>query len=181
MSEKRISYRYAKAIFSTAVSENLEDDVYRDFQTIEKIISSIPELLSLSKKPIIQPLRKKKLYKEILSDKISSITLNFVLFLADKGRDSLILSIAEQYFALYYNKKGILPVEIFLATEIDDNLKSRFIEKLEANTGKKILPKFVVDRTLKGGFKVKIEDWVFDATLKNRLNILFEELITGKM
>jgi len=179
MAEQKVSYRYAKAILDLAKSEGQEDRVYEDFRLVNLILKYVPELMSIAKKPLISPLKKKKLYNEIFFEKISQLTLNFVLFLVDKGRDYLIPSIINQYESLYFELKNILPVEIFIARDFDDDLKNKLVKKLEETTAKKVVPKFVIDPNIIGGFKIKIEDWVFDTTLRNKLDSLYHELVSN--
>jgi len=179
MAEQKVSYRYAKAILDTAKSEGQEERVYEDFRLVNLILKYVPELMSIAKKPLISSLRKKKLYNEIFSEKVSQLTLNFFLFLVDKDRDYLIPSIIKQYERLYFELKNILPVEIFLARDFDDELKNKLVKKLEETTGKKVIPRFIIDPKIIGGFKIKIEDWVFDTTLKNKLDSLYQELVSN--
>ncbi len=179
MAEQKVSYRYAKAILDAAKNEGLEDAVFNDFRIVNLILKYVPELMSIAKKPLISPLRKKKIYRELFTERISTLTLNFILFLVDKARDFMIPDIISQYERLFYEMKNILPVEIFVAHELDEGLKEKFVKKLEETTGKKVVPKFIVDPKIIGGFKIKIEDWVFDTTLKNKLELLYQNLVSN--
>lgn len=180
MFEERISYRYAKAILDTAQESNLEDILFRDFQFVNKVFST-PELICMARKPIVPLLKKKHIYKEIFLNKISDLALSSILFLTDKGRDYLIRSIIAEYQKLYYINKGFLPVEIFFAVEVSNEIKSRIISKIEENYGKKIVPQITINPNIIGGFILKIDDWVYDASLKNKINTLYEELTKEKI
>ncbi len=179
MAEQKVSYRYAKALLDTAVQHNLTEQIFEDFKNIAKIFSILPELNSLARKPIIAPQKKKKLYQEIFSYRVSELAMSFILFLVDKSRDDLILDIIKQYENLYYKLKDYLPVEIFVAIDIGENSKNKIVEKIAKNMGKKIVPKFIINPRIKGGFIVKIEDWVYDASLRNKLDALYEQLLAG--
>ncbi|MCX7909061.1 MAG: ATP synthase F1 subunit delta [Ignavibacteria bacterium] len=179
MAEQRVSYRYAKALFETSCEEKCEEVVYNDFMIISKILTFVPELVSIARKPLVSPFRKKRLYQEVFSEKISETTLKFILFLVDKERDYLLKDIIAQYQKLYFAYKNLLPVEIYFPRDFEDSLKHKIIHKLEEITGKKVIPKFIIDPKILGGFKVKIEDWVFDATLKNKLLSLYKELVSN--
>ncbi|MGB9770421.1 MAG: ATP synthase F1 subunit delta [Candidatus Kapaibacteriota bacterium] len=178
MPEQRVSYRYAKAIFETAIAEKIEEKVYNDFLVILQILKFIPELMSIARKPFSTPFRMKKLYREVFGDKILPQTMNFILFLVDKNRDYLLKDIILQFQKLYFAYKNYLPVEIYLPKDFDEQIKSKIVSKLEENSGKKIIPKFIIDPKIIAGFKIKIDDWVFDATLRNKLDSLQKELIS---
>lgn len=179
MAEQRVSYRYAKALFESVVEQQIEERVYNDLLIILQILKLVPELRNIAKKPLISPIRKKKLYQEVFSDKVTQPTLNFIIFLVDKDRDYLLRDIILQFQKLYFEYKGYLPVEIYLPKEFDENIKQSIIDKIAKNTGKKIIPKFIIDPSIIGGFKIKIDDWVYDASLRNKLNALHQELISS--
>lgn len=178
MAEQKVSYRYAKAVFETAIADNLIDQMYNDFIFVLKILSSVPELMSIAKKPLISSLRKKKLFREIFANSISEPTLNFILFLVDKNRDYLLKDIILQFQRLYYSFKNYLPVEIYLPRDFEDGIKNKIVNRIELNTGMRVVPKFIIDPKIIGGFKIKIEDWVYDVTLKNKIDSLFKELVS---
>ncbi|MGQ9819599.1 MAG: ATP synthase F1 subunit delta [Candidatus Kapaibacteriales bacterium] len=175
MFEERISYRYAKAILETAIESNLEDILFKDFQYVDKVFST-SQLISMARKPIVPISKKKLIYKEIFTNKISDLSLASILFLTDKGRDHLVRSIITQYNKLYYINKGFLPVEIFFAVEVSEDIQNQIIKKIEENTNKKIVPKIIINPNIIGGFILKIDDWVYDASLKNKMNALYNEL-----
>lgn len=176
MFEERVAYRYAKAIFDTAVQAKVEEQLFQDFQFVDKVFASTPELTSMARKPIISSLKKKRIYESIFKGKISDLALSSLFFLVDKSRDYLIRSIIAQYQKLYYYIKGYLPIEIYFAVEISQDLRTKIIEKIEENTGKKIVPKIIINPKILGGFILKINDWVFDTSLQNKLKILYEDL-----
>lgn len=71
---------------------------------------------------------------------------------------------------------NILPVTITTANALENNLSLIITNKLTEWTGKTIIPDYQVDKSIKGGIKVRIEDWVFDASLKTKLQSLYREL-----
>lgn len=180
MTEKRVSIRYARAVFQTALQANLAEVVYHDFLMIDGIFDESRELRSMSASPVFQNWRKKKIYQEVFGDgKVSKITLDFLILLIDKRRAALIPSIIVQYIYLYNIQNNRLPVEIMSARELPENVKQRVVNKLADLTKKTILPTYKIDASLKGGLSVKIDDWVYDASIKNQLANLYRELCEG--
>lgn len=176
MFEEKVSFRYAKAIFEIALEAKIEDILFKDLQFVHKVFTNSPELLSMARKPIVAISKKKRIYEEIFQTKVSSLTLNSLLFLVDKSRDYLIQSIIAQYKKLYFLQKGFLPVEIYFATDVAEEVKQKIINKIEENTNKKIIPKITKNPQIIGGFILKINDWVYDSSLKNKLDSLYVEL-----
>ncbi len=180
MTEQRVSVRYARSILEIAKQENITDTVLEDFHTIMKMIKSSRELQNLIHSPVVQYWKKKKAFTEIFEPAVSKLTMKFINLLAEKRREKLIPSIIIQYTNLYNVLNGRLPVEIFSAIELSDEIKNKIIEKMKEKTGKTVLTSFKVDPSLKGGLLVKVDDWVFDASVKNQLEILFEKLANGQ-
>jgi len=176
MFEQRVSFRYARAIIETAVQEGVADTLYLDFSFIHKVLNDNRELRTIIASPVLQHWKKKGLIKEIFQEKISVLSLDFLLFLLDKKRGELILSIISQFEIQYNILNNKLPVEIFSAIGLTDEIKNKIIKEMSEITHKTILPEYKVQPELIGGLMVKVDDWVFDATFKNQLAILFKKL-----
>jgi F-type H+-transporting ATPase subunit delta len=92
--------------------------------------------------------------------------------LTEKSRENLLGDIAYQYELIYNEANNRLPVIIYSAVELDEDSKSQIETKLTEWTKKTILSEYKVDPSIKGGLKIKISDWVFDASIQNQLNKL---------
>ncbi len=180
MTEQRVSVRYARSLLETAGQDNLTVRVMEDFNTVLKMIESSRDLQNLINSPIIQHWKKKKAFTELFSPVVSKLMMKFINLLAEKRREKLLPHIAIQYEKLYNQLNGRLPVEITSAIELSDLIKEKITEKMKEKTGKTVLASFRVDPLLKGGMLIKVDDWVFDASVKNQLEILFDKLATGQ-
>lgn len=172
MHEKKVSSRYAKAIYGLATESNLQDTVLSDFTLILKTISNSKELSNLVESPIITSQKKYDVFKEVFEDSISDITYKFIKLLTEKSRENFLDDIAIEYEIIYNEANNRLPVIIFSAVELDDDAKSQIQLKLSEWTKKTILSEYEVEPSLKGGLKIKISDWVFDASIQNQLDKL---------
>lgn len=180
MTEQKVSSRYAKALLDTSTAESLNDIVVKDLDLVKNMINSSRDLSNFIKSPIISETQKRKVFDELLSDKVHKLTLNFINVLLEKGRESLIVSIIIQFENLYNLRNNRVKVEIKSASELTEDIKSKVLNKLTEVTGKIILPKFFVDKSLKGGLSIRVEDWVYDASLKTQLELLRQSLSEGK-
>lgn len=179
MKQERASLRYARALLENAIETSQAETVLEDLNRIEHSLNSIRELHNLVHSPIIPEYKKKEIFKEVYKDMISELTLRFLLLLADKNREELILSIKSEFFKLYNKEYNRQPVTVYSAHELSDDLMKLLIGKLENMTQKKILPTFKIDKTLKGGIKIKIDDVIYDASLENQLQQLKDKLIAN--
>lgn len=178
MTEQKVSHRYALALLETAKLEGLVENIYKDLKFIRHTIEQSKDLKNLTFSPVIPYWRKKKIYEAIFSDKLNPLTFKFIDLLTDKRREKLLPDICYQYEVLYDTLNNILPVEIESAIELSEEIKNKITKKIEKNTNKKVIPDFKINKFIKGGLLVKIQDWVYDASLKNQLEILFKKLST---
>ena len=179
MTEQKVSHRYAQALFGTAKEANLIEQVYQDFSTVSAVLDSSRELVALTKNPVFQQWRKKKIYEEIFTGKVSDLSLNFLILLIDKRRGELIPSIIVQFTNIYNQYNKILPVGVCSAIELSDELKDKIKKILDERTEMNTVPSFSVDPAIKGGIIVRIEDQMFDGSVRNQLAVLFHKLAEG--
>ena len=176
MTEHKVSFRYAKAAIETAEKENLTDQLLIDLKYIRKNLLSSNELKTFIKSPVVTENNKKKLFNELFAEKVDHTTLNFVLFIIEKGRGAILIDIINNFEEQYNLLNGRIKVEINTAIELTEEMKKKIIDKITDYTKMEVLPEFNIQHSLKGGLLVKVEDWVFDATLKRQLDNLYYSL-----
>lgn len=180
MREHRVSYRYAKALLESAKKVGMADLIYDDFSKIRFTFEMSKELRRLAASPVFQLWRKKKILNEIFEEeKISPLAMQFLLLLIEKRRGDLVLSIIAEYEMQYNLLNNKLPITVESAVELDEKMKSQVVNKVASKTKMTILPEYKINKELKGGILVMIQDWVFDASIKNQLKILRKQLIEG--
>ncbi|OGV05721.1 MAG: ATP synthase F1 subunit delta [Ignavibacteria bacterium RIFOXYA2_FULL_37_17] len=115
---------------------------------------------------------KKSLLQKIFENKISNETASFVGFVVEKNREDILFDIFKEFIALADKKNGIIKAKVVSASELNDQLKQKMIVDLSKKTNKKVSANYNVDANLIGGFIVRIEDTVYDASVKHQLNLL---------
>jgi F-type H+-transporting ATPase subunit delta len=69
-------------------------------------------------------------------------------------------------------KNGVVKAKVVSAVELDDQIKQKMISGLEKKTNKKISANYRIDPDMIGGYIVRIEDTVYDASVKHQLSLL---------
>ncbi len=177
MTEYRVSFRYARAVLNLASQEGIAEEVLNDFHYISESIKQSKDLRAFIHSPVILHLRKKKIINEVFLGKVNKLTQAFILLLTEKGREGLLTSIAYQYEVQYNSQFGRLPVEITSANELSDNFKIEITDKISKWTNKVVLSEFIINKSIIGGLQLKIDDWVFDSSVRNQLNLLHKQMI----
>lgn len=176
MKEERVSYRYARALLDLAKQENVVEQIFTDMKIIKNVFDSSDELKAVSTSPLVHNWKKRNIYNELFKDKVSKLSMDFVILLTMKNRDNLLDTVVEQFEKIYNDLNNNIPVKITSAVELDDAIKEKTLVRLSSKVKKNILPTFKIDDSLKGGLMIQVEDWVYDASIKNQLKNLYKEL-----
>lgn len=116
-------------------------------------------------------------FYEVISEtpasRVSVVTKNFVQYLADKRILKKTPQILVEFEKISKKKRGIKEIRITVARELND----KAVAHIEKAFGDKIESKIIVDEDLLGGFAVKSEDLIFDASVKTQLLNLKNKLL----
>ncbi len=177
MSEFKISKRYATSLIETAEEKNLLDSVARDVELIASTLDANRQLILMLSNPIIKPNIKFNILAEIFKSRINQETINFLKFLVEKNRENLLDSIAKIFLELRDKRLGIVNVEVKAAVAFTDDQVQNFKNNLEKFLNKKIRIIFKIDPEIIGGFVAKVNDTMFDASLKHQLGLLKKQFL----
>lgn len=168
---KKIARNYAQALLEVAKGDlNKQDLFQKEVKEINELILKNEEIKKFITNPVISKDEKKK-FVETLRQSVSFEIMNFLYLLIDKQRFNILSAIQDELTKLVNKAKGIVIAEVSGVSEIDSNTLEKLREKLENILGKgeKILIKSKIEPDLIGGLKVRINDLVFDGSIKGRL------------
>ena len=169
--------RYATALLELAKERNEVEDILEDMTFIHNTLEDSKELVNFLKSPIIKFDDKTAVLDELFFDKVQEATKLFVKLLARKDRINLLDQISSAFLEKYKEFAGIITVEVFVAQEMSDDQRQQLHHKLEEKTQKQVDMDISVDKSLKGGMAVRIDDTVIDSTVKHQLDKLEESLL----
>lgn len=179
MADYKVSYRYAVSLLESAEEKNNLDNVAVDIVLLIDTLEGNKKLQLVLESPVIKPDVKSKIFHEIFDDKFNSETLEFIDFVIKKKRENLLYSIARRFLALRDEKLGIANAEVNTAFELSDDQKNSLKEKLENILNKKVRLAFSTDKNLIGGFVAKVDDTVYDASIRQQLKLLKKQFLHG--
>tara|TARA_B110000014_G_scaffold47721_1_gene31572 strand:+ start:1663 stop:2202 length:540 start_codon:yes stop_codon:yes gene_type:complete len=179
MNNSRASERYAKSLLTLSIDENLLGDVKSDIDMLMRTFSSSREISNLYINPIIPIHHKVEITKQLFENKINRLTLNLLLNVIYRKRDSLIESICLKFIELYNLYKNIVESSITTTTELDDITLDDIKIFAEKVSNKKVSLAQNIDKNIIGGFNLKIGDKMYDCTISSKINELKKELINN--
>jgi F-type H+-transporting ATPase subunit delta len=144
---------------------------------LENTLSISKDLKVVLKSPIINKDKKASIIEEIFAEKVNKATLEFLLFVNSKNRENILLDIAKRFNEIRNVVLNRVEAEIVSSINFSDDQKNRLQKQLEEYSQKEIIPKFKTDESLIGGFTIKMNDTVIDASVKQQLKRLRKSLV----
>lgn len=173
MSVSQVASRYAKSLLDLAIEQGKTDVVRADMATFKEALKS-RELVLLLKSPIIYPGKKISVLKAVFEDKVDRLTMAFFDLSVKKGRESLLVDIADEFKALYNRHFNIALVKVTSAVALNEATKDQILSKVKTMVGadKQIQLETKVDPALIGGFIIQYDDKLYDSSVAYQLNKL---------
>jgi ATP synthase, F1 delta subunit len=181
MLNKSVARRYAEAFFSIASEANKIDDYQAE---LGKIVQSIKETEGLEEyfaHPLIPAKEKKDLASKIFTEAVSPLTLNFLLLIIDKKRETYLELILQEYEDMADESRNIKKAELISAMPVSEQDVQTLADNLSRSTGKTIKLDLTVDPSMIGGLKIRIGDKIIDASVAKKLEMLKKNLKTAKI
>ncbi|MFW6256567.1 MAG: ATP synthase F1 subunit delta [Bacillota bacterium] len=176
MIKNELASRYGRALFQLARQEDKFDVFWNNLEEISRLVEENEDLQRVFFHQKILPEEKKRVVKKIFAGEVDTHILNFVFLLIDKRRVYFIQSIIDKFRELLNEDEQILEVEVTSAMELDESLKQKLKDKLNQLLDYNLILHDYCDPSLIGGLKLKINDYVIDGSLKNKLESLREKM-----
>jgi len=173
MSSETVAKRYASALMNLtqndqALQAKIEDQLASivelfDHKDIRKIIAS----------PIVSPEILKPVFTNITGQLSSpEILTQFIRVLVETRRIAVLPDIKKAFHALYLEAHGQVEATVVTAVALDPAELEQIQTKLEAMLQKKIVIATAIDKTILGGFVIKIDNNLIDMSLRTKLDNL---------
>jgi F-type H+-transporting ATPase subunit delta len=176
MSNQRTAHRYAEALMTTAEDLHVLQNVSDDLSRVRLIIRESHEFQLFLKSPVIKKEKKQQVLEATFAKTIQPLTLNFILLLTEKGREDILLNIIEAFFRLQDEALGIVNIHVKAAAEFSAQQTAQLTQQFEMYSKKKVRVDIHVEPQLIGGFVARVEDTMFDGSVKRQLELLGERL-----
>ncbi|MBI3259028.1 MAG: ATP synthase F1 subunit delta [Ignavibacteriae bacterium] len=180
MINTRIVKRYALALFGAIKQEQIEQ-VYQDLLSVQAIIRQSKDLRTFLSSPVVPHNKKQEIIKEIFGASIGQTALDFLLLIAEKRREGMLSEIIDSFEGLYNTQMNLLPVNFTTSVELDAELQQKLAQTVANITNKSVISDFKVDPALRGGAVVKIDDVVYDGSVRHHLEMLYRDLAGADM
>jgi F-type H+-transporting ATPase subunit delta len=176
MAEIKVSRRYAKSLLGLAQENNLTEKIFADMQLVADTCDENRELTHVMGNPIIPSFKKAAVLKAIFSDKVNSMTMNFMQMMISKGRVGLIDNIAREFIELYKEMRGVRTAHVTSAIKLDESTRNAVLAIVRKKGGESVDLIERVDPKIIGGFILRMGDVQFDSSVSRRLSDISRQL-----
>jgi F-type H+-transporting ATPase subunit delta len=169
MNISKIAVRYATALFDLALEKEVLDDVYWDMKEVGKLCS-MQEVKDVIDSPVITHQKRKEIMLSLIGEKVNPLTVKFIDLVFKQGREEFLGAAARNFIDLTRHYRGIREVTLTTAVPVGESLKTELAEIIEGKGTGQI--EFIehVDKSVIGGFILRVDDAYIDASVRNRLN-----------
>ena len=173
----RTAEAYATALLDLAIAEKKQETFAQNVNLFLSIWNSAKELQTVLTHPSVSAHSKHAIVIEILkSENCEKKFINFIYLLIDKAKLHLYNRIAEHFNNKYDDATGILRVKVTSAIPLTAEQKQKLTIKIKKQLDKEIKISEHIDQNIIAGLKLDIMDAVYDASIKNHLNIIKENI-----
>ena len=175
MDNPKVNIRYAKALLDLSLERGEIERTYTDMALLAEVTQQNRGLRSMLNSPVIDIKKKIAVIQQIFKGEFSDLTMKYVELIIRKRRESHLDQISKSFTELYLEHKNIRKAEVTSVIPLTDSLKKQLIDLLTQQTGAQIQLTEKVDPTLLGGLVIKLENTLFDDSIRKKLQNLRRE------
>ena len=178
MSNSMVAKRYALALFQIAKEQQLLGVIEEELRVVKEVMVYNADLKAVLNSSKLTTDKKKEILKAAFSN-VNPYVLNTLLILIDRHREDEIIEVANQFFELVNDEKGVAEAEVYSTRELTEAEREAISATFAAKVGKKTLRiENIVDSELRGGVKLRIGNRIYDGSLRGKLDRLERKLLS---
>ena len=165
---------YAAALLAVARAEGDLDRISDELFQVAQAFAGADDLQETLSDSRVPTERRLAVVSDLLGSRASATTISLVEMLVSTGRIKDFAAIAGHMTELAAAAEEQVVAEVRSAIALDDATVDRLAERLAAATGKRISVRTVIDPSVIGGVVARVDDTIFDGSVRNRLQELRE-------
>jgi len=169
-----IAQKYAISYFMSK-GENIEDKK----KNFDEVIDKINKNLFYLSNPSISLDVKKQVIEKILGPYKNKQIASLLFIMIKNKRINLIKEVYKRFNAMYFDWKNMIEVDVISRHELTDKDKEIISSIFLKLTSKKPYIKVWKDDSIIGGFIIKWDDKIIDATINKKINLIVENTLKG--
>jgi len=165
---------YASALFDVAIADDCMEEIHDGLKTIRDVLHSSDEFIELLSSPAIPKEDRTKIVEDSFGGQVHEDLVAFLCVLTQKGHIKDLDECFEVFDELFKESMKRSTAIVTSAVELDDEAKTKLINKLQQVSGHLVEAEYRIDKSLIGGLIVEIDGKRLDGSLKKRLKEIKE-------
>jgi F-type H+-transporting ATPase subunit delta len=176
---RRVARIYAESLLDAAAELNQTDEVLDELAAfIDGVLGAASQFEAFLLSGAASG-RKAEVIRRAFDGQASDLFRNFLLVLNAHRRLDLLRGIREAATELHGERAGRMPVLVTSAVPLRDDECERLRQQLRARFRKEPVLTARVEPDLLGGITVRVGDWLYDASVRARLETVRQQIIDG--
>lgn len=172
-----VALRYANSLFEIAQEENAIKRYEADLNLVKQVLCQDADILSFFMHFNVSKEAKKETLDRAFKESVSPYVLNFIKLLVDKNRADSLVEIIDAFHILTNEYLGIKEGTVYSSLPLTKEEITEIEKAVSKKMNAKIILKNLVDESLIGGVKVMVGNHVIDGSIKNKMDLLKQELL----
>jgi len=175
--EKLAVLRYSNALFALAVEKNAVEAYNTAAKAILAAFENDKDILGIINHPGIPLTDKENALSAAFVGKIPDDFLGLFSLLLKRGRKNEILGVLRHFDTLYMDYVRKTVAKLYSPEELSAEKVAQIIDVLSKKLNKTVQIERIIDKDLIAGFRVEVDGYVFDASIKHQMKMLKKELL----
>ena len=171
-----LAKQYANALLNLSQKEKNLDEVEKSFDTFVKVAYKDPRFAAFMNSPVIPRNKKEELLGQILPKETPALLGLFLRLVLTKKRFEILPLIESTFQSFSEKSRGIRRAEYISATPIETATEKKLICILEKKLAGEVRLVSKIDKNLIGGFILKFDESVVDASYQTKLREIKQQL-----
>ncbi len=176
MNKKGFVNKYARALYNVSVQQEDVKEVSERIHYISAVMKTVPEFSQFLQTHQVSAKDKLKAVRNVLKNDISSLEVDLLAELIQHGHVLLMAEISRRFTYLVEVDSSVVNVKISSAAELTEDEIKNIVNKIEAQSNKKVSIETEIDANLIGGIKLRVGNTVIDNSISRRLELLKDTL-----
>lgn len=177
MNRSLLAKRYAKALLAYAIEVGEADLLYPLLRDMGRVLRPA-EAVEVLCNPTLSEQRRSQIVVALAGEDTPESLRRWVDLVFSHNREALLGDMARAYMMLYRKHKGITLVRVTSAVALDASTLQKIEEVVRQKRGGVIEMETEIDQGLIGGFVLRIDGMVMDASAKRAIERIRQQFIS---
>jgi F-type H+-transporting ATPase subunit delta len=171
---------YAEALLELANESKSADSIGEELDDLKQLIADNDLFAQLLADPTIGVEERGQFLHRVFDGRASTLMLNFLGLVNEKGRLGILKSIAAAYHDLLDQQQGIVEIDVTVANQVSDSELDGIRRKVSDALKREAVVYQYVDPSIIGGLILRVKDQLIDGSVRAQLSAIRKTLLDAK-